>query len=188
MLNTKFICVAALLAFFTAATAFAQQPIDKRTLFTFSGPVRMPGVTLAPGQYLFRLADTNTRGVVQVLSSDGKKIFGTFFTIPAMRSAVPDQPEVGFMEAAATAPIPVRTWWYPGETTGFEFIYPKRDATRLAKAARESVLTTQSQTSTMAETNTKSLSRISASGTETNVARQWRLCRRRPRGRHSRAT
>ena len=33
------------------------QTADRRTIFTFNGPVTLPGVTLPAGQYLFRLAD-----------------------------------------------------------------------------------------------------------------------------------
>ena len=59
-------CSVALLVSVTNTPSTAQ-PLDKRTLFTFSGPVSMPGVTLPAGKYLFRLAnpETSTR-VVQV--------------------------------------------------------------------------------------------------------------------------
>src|SRR5258708_5859536 len=67
-------CVVALLSAFTAVKAAAQTS-DERTYFTFSAPVEIPGVGLAPGKYLFHLADTNgSRDVVQVLSADGKRV------------------------------------------------------------------------------------------------------------------
>jgi hypothetical protein len=60
-------CAVALLACFMTGAASAQT-FDKRTVFTFSGPVALPGVTLPAGQYLFRLADpTGDRKVVAVL-------------------------------------------------------------------------------------------------------------------------
>jgi hypothetical protein len=162
-------CAIALLTVVSAGNAFAQHPLDKRTLFTFGAPVRLPGVTLPPGRYLFRLADVNSQSVVQVLNTDGTKLFGTFFTIPAVRPTAAEAPEVHFMETQATAPRPVRTWWYPGEPTGFEFIYSKREARRLAETAHQPVLTTQGQTVTTTEANTKDLSRISSSGSEAKV-------------------
>src|ERR1700682_635368 len=68
--DVRVACAVALFAGMSVATAFAQTP-DKRTLFTFSGPVTMPGVTLPAGQYMFRLADPSTSAkVVQVLSAD----------------------------------------------------------------------------------------------------------------------
>ena len=69
-------CSVALLVGVTATPSTAQ-PLDKRTLFTFSGPVSMPGVTLPAGEYLFRLANPDSSArVVQVLSADGTKPYG----------------------------------------------------------------------------------------------------------------
>lgn len=151
-------------------TSGAAQTFDKRTLFTFSGPVAMPGVTLPAGQYLFRLADPNTSGkVVQVLSADGTKPYGTFFSYPAERFDASDKPEVRFMETAKDMPAAIKTWWYPGERTGFEFIYPKDQARKLAQGASGPVLTTQAQTTTTEQTNTSDLARVSSSEPDTNV-------------------
>jgi hypothetical protein len=164
------VCAVTLLACVSASPAIAQTPIDKRVYFTFSGPFSLPGVTLKAGSYLFRLADPLTsRSVVQVLSADGTKIYGTFFAIPARRPVVSEKPEVRFMETPASMPHAIRTWWYPSESTGFEFIYPKEQARRLAQGSGQSVLTTQAQTKTSAETETDKLTRISSTGQETNV-------------------
>ena len=163
-------CGVAVFVCLTAAPALAQ-PLDKRTLFTFSGPVTLPGVTLPAGQYLFRLADPNTSAkVVQVLNADGTKPFGLFFTIPAERLEAASTPEVRFMETASGTPAAIKTWWYPGERRGFEFIFPKDQARRLAMGASEPVLTTQAQTTTADQTNTAELSRVAAGGEETRVS------------------
>jgi hypothetical protein len=163
-------CSVALLAW-VMATSSTAQPFDRRTLFTFSGPVAMPGVTLPAGQYLFRLANPeSSRNVVQVLSGDGKKPYGMFFSMPAERFEPASTPEVRFMETAAGMPAAIRTWWYPGERTGYEFVYPKEQARRLAQGASQAVLTTQSPTTTTEQTNTSALTRISSTGQETNVS------------------
>jgi cobalamin biosynthesis Mg chelatase CobN len=152
-------------------TSGAAQTIDRRTLFTFSGPVSIPGVTLPPGQYLFRLADpTTSRTVVQVLSADGTTPYGMFFTYPADRFEAAERPEVRFMETAKGMPAAIRTWWYPGERRGYEFIYPKDQARKLAQGANPPVLTTQAPTTTTAETNTSELARVSSAGQETTVS------------------
>jgi hypothetical protein len=171
MLSRKSVCLACTVIALVSVTGGAAlaQPLDKRTFFTFSGPVHMPGITLGSGTYLFRLADVNNRNVVQVLNADGTRLFGTFFTIDAIRPTPAEKPEVRFMETAASTPAPIQTWWYPGEATGLEFIYPKHEAQMMAKAAKQPVLTTQAQTSTMAETQTKDLSRIGSNGTETKL-------------------
>ena len=152
------------------AVPVTAQPLDKRVLFTFSAPVSLPGRTLPPGQYLFRIPDlTSSRNLVQVLSADGTKSYGVFFAIPARRLVVPDKPEVRFMETSANMTYAIRTWWYPGDSTGFEFIYPKDQARLLAQRSGHSVLTTQTQTKSAAETATDQLTRVSSSGQETNV-------------------
>ena len=169
MLSTivRSVCAVTLLAFI-AAPAAAQTPLDKRVIFSFSAPVTLPGITLPTGTYLFRVATPN-RNVIQVLTPDGMKVYGTFFAISAHRNVVPEKPEVRFMETASSMPHAVRTWWYPGDSTGFEFIYPKEQARLLAKGLSESVLTTKAQTTTTAQTDTQDLTRISSTGQETAV-------------------
>ena len=92
--NVFLACSVALLVGVTATPSIAQ-PVDKRTLFTFSGPVAMPGVTLPAGKYLFRLANPESSArVVQVLSADGTKPYGMFFSMRAERFEPAAAPEV----------------------------------------------------------------------------------------------
>jgi hypothetical protein len=74
------------------------------------------------------------------------------------------------METVANAPPAVKTWWYPGRTIGHEFIYPKAQARRLAAAQSEPVLTVDSEATSTEQMQTADLSRIDASGKETDVA------------------
>jgi hypothetical protein len=136
---------AAVVATLAPAVATAQGPTpDKRVFFTFSGPVAVPGVTLPAGKYMFRLPTTIASGerhVMQVLSPDGKTSYAMFFGISANRTDYPSKPEVRFMETAAGTPTAVKTWWYPGDKGGYEFVYPKEQARLLAKGTGEPVLT-----------------------------------------------
>jgi hypothetical protein len=159
----------ALLVGFVLATISAQ-PLDKRTFFTFSAPVKLPGLTLPPGKYLFRVADPETGGrVVQVLSADGKTLYGTFFAIPAERLDPAPAPEVRFIETPAGTPPAIKEWWNQGELIGREFIYPRQEAMLLAKSSSKPVLTTKSDTTTVEQTKNADLSRLSPNGQETNV-------------------
>ena len=172
MLSTRIFGLACAVTVFVClmAAPVSAQPLDKRTLFTFSGPVTLPGVTLPAGRYLFRLADPNSSSnVVQVLNAEGTKPYGLFFTIPAERLEPASTPEVRFMETASGTPAAIKTWWYPGERRGYEFIFPKEQARRLAMTASQPVLTTGAQTTTTEQTNTAELSRVGASGQETDV-------------------
>jgi hypothetical protein len=152
--------------------AFAQEPTNQLTYFTFSAPFELPGGKVLPaGKYTFRIVDSpSNRHVVQILSEDGKEMHATLLAIPAQRQDPPDEPEVRFMETAASMPPAVRTWWYPGRTIGHEFIYPKDHARRLAAGQRESVLTVQTDVTDTEQMRTAELTRIDASGKETRVA------------------
>ena len=138
-------CAIALLTCLMGASGSAQT-YDKRTVFTFSGPVALPGVTLPAGQYLFRLADSTDRKVVQVLSADGKTPYGMFFSLPAERFEPASTPEVQFMETASGMPAAIKASWYAGERSGYEFMYPKDQARRLAQGAGQPELKTQART------------------------------------------
>jgi len=163
-------CVVAMIAGL-APTVASAQPADKTTYFTFSGPVDMPGVALPAGKYVFRLANPDTsRNVIQVASADGKRVVGLFFSHPAERRDAAKDSEIRFMEASAGTPPAVRTWWYPGERTGYEFIYPKNQARRIAQRTKQDVLTTKADSTTAQQTNTEDLTRVSASGSEIQVA------------------
>jgi hypothetical protein len=128
-------------------TPASAQTADERTFFTFSGPVELPGVALAAGTYMFRLVSSNDdHSFVQVVSEDGKQTYGLFFTLPVQRAMSPGQAEVRFMGSAAGAPSAIQAWWYPSDSTGFEFIYPGGQARRDARIASESVSPTHTQT------------------------------------------
>jgi hypothetical protein len=144
------------------ASAARAQPSDYRTYFTFSTPVTLPGVTLPAGRYLFRLADPDSsRKVISVLSEDGKTQLAMLHTIPNQLSKAPTDPEVRFLEISGNMPPPIKGWWYPGKSIGYEFIYPRAQALQLAKVTSQPVLTTSVETKDVA---TADLSRIDGSG------------------------
>ena len=161
-------CAAAVLTAMSAIPA-AAQTMDSRTEFTFSQPVEMPGVTLPPGTYIFRFADaTSGRSVMQVQAKDASnKQYGFFLTISTQRPRPSDEAELRVLETPAGKPAAVKTWWYPGNTIGREFIYPKAQARRLAQATNQNVLTTQAESTTTDQMKSADLAYVSASGQET---------------------
>ncbi len=159
------VCAVAFIAAVAPASSSAQDNNwNQRTYFTFSAPVELPGKTLPAGTYLFRVVDSpSSRHVIQVFDKDEKNIHATVLTIPAQRAEPADSPEVRFMEATANQPAPIRTWWFPGRAIGHEFIYPKDQATRLAKASRQPVLTVASDASTTEAMREAELARVNKS-------------------------
>jgi hypothetical protein len=108
---------------------------DHKTIFTFSGPVEIPGQVLSAGTYVFKLADSSSnRNIVQVFSKNEKHLYGTFLAIPDARLQPAGKPIITFDETPAGSPEAVRAWFYPGENYGHQFVYPKPKAVALAKA------------------------------------------------------
>jgi hypothetical protein len=96
---------------------------DKRTILTFSQAVEIPGKVLPAGTYVFQLADSASRHIVQVLGLDGR-IVATVLTVPTDRQTGTDDTRVTFEEQRAGDPFPIKKWFYPGDVGGEEFIYP----------------------------------------------------------------
>src|SRR5436190_11630668 len=136
----KTVCCAAALTVALAPGARADE-WNKKTILTFSGPVQIPGATLPAGSYVFKLADIpGNRHVVQVFSKDEKKIFTTLLAVPNQRSEPSDKPIILFAERASGSPQAVKVWYYPGETIGNEFVYPKSQAMKIARETHTRVL------------------------------------------------
>ncbi len=113
---------------------------DKKTIFTFSQPVELPGVALPAGTYVFKVLDSLTdRNIVQVFNKDETKLIGTFVTIPDYTPQPSDKTIVKFSETSAGGPKAIKEWFYPGENVGWEFVYPKKRAVELAKASHQAV-------------------------------------------------
>jgi hypothetical protein len=120
----------------SAASARADQ-WDKKTVITFSQAVEIPGHVLPAGTYVFKLADsTSNRHIVQVFTADESQILATLMTIPDYRLTTTDQTVIKFGEVPPDSPEAIRAWFYPGNSIGQEFVYPKSRAIQLATIAK----------------------------------------------------
>ena len=108
---------------------------DKKTTVTFSQPVEIPGVgaqVLPAGTYVFRLVDSlSNRDIVQILNADETHVYATILAIPNYRLKPTSKTTLNFKERAAGSPEALRAWFYPGNTWGQEFVYPKARASRI---------------------------------------------------------
>jgi LPXTG-motif cell wall-anchored protein len=133
--STKVIVLAGLALLGGMAPRAMADEWNQKTIFTFSGPVEIPGQVLPGGTYVFKLADAaSNRNIVQVFSKDEKHLIGTFLAIPDRRLAPSGKPIITFDETPPGSPEAVRAWFYPGDTYGHQFVYPKEKAVALAKA------------------------------------------------------
>ena len=136
----KTLLAVAAVAVCAAAPARADES-DKLTYLTFSKSVQLPGVTLPAGRYRFQLADTQeSRRVIKVQSEDGKKQIAMLLTMSNQLRNIPKDPVVMFSETAQGQPDAVKSWNYPGERIGYEFIYPRAQALVIAHQTHQPVL------------------------------------------------
>ena len=120
------------------------QTWNKRTSVTFSGPVEIPGAdaqVLPAGTYVFRLMDSQSdRHIVQIFNKDESHLYATILAIPNYRLRPTDRTVMTFAERATGEPQAIRAWFYPGDNSGQEFVYPKKRAVELAKITNQPVL------------------------------------------------
>ncbi len=160
----KAVCCAAALTVALAPGARADE-WNKKTFLTFSGPVSVPGATLPAGTYTFKLADlSGNRHVVQIFDKDEKKIYTTLMAIPNQRMEPSDKPVVMFAEMPAGTPAAVKIWYYPGETIGNEFVYPKKQAIAIAKATHSTVLSSSDDSADTERMKTAEIGHIDENG------------------------
>ena len=135
-------CLALVALVFTAGVKADEW--NKMTVVTFSAPVEIPGVgaqVLPAGTYVFKLLDSRTdRHIVQIFNERGDHVYATILAIPNYRLKVTDKTVMTFRERAVGQPEAIRAWFYPGDSFGQEFVYPKKRAIELAKATLTPVL------------------------------------------------
>lgn len=144
--SVRTVCCVALAGLALSIAAKADE-WNKKTELTFAVPVEIPGVhlkgwgVLPPGTYMFKLMDSQTdRHIVQIFNQEGTKCYATILAIPNYRLKPTGKTVITFRERPAGEPEELRTWFYPGDNSGQEFVYPKEKAMELAKATNTTVL------------------------------------------------
>lgn len=156
---TAVACTALLLG----AAGAAAQTADRSTYVTFSGPISVPGTTLPAGTYTFRLADSPAdRHIVQIFDKDQTKLFATLLAVAAERNQAEGEPVVTFRETPSNMPPALRYWYYAGEKSGNEFVYPKSQALTIARASGEDVLAIDTDSADIEDMKKGTPARVSA--------------------------
>jgi hypothetical protein len=121
-------CVGGLLTlFFSVPRLTLADEINKKTVFQFNSPVEIPGRTLAPGKYVFEIADTLNLNVVQVFIEDSNgndHLVDTVLAIPDHMKITPNTPIMTF-DVRQSGRWAIRNWFYVRDNWGWKFIYPK---------------------------------------------------------------
>jgi len=132
---------AALALMGSAITPAMADEWNKETRLEISGPLEIPGKVLAPGTYIFKLADSQSdRNIVEIFSEDAigrQKLVTTVLAISAYSVKTPDKPIIGLDERPSGSPQAIHNWFYPGDNFGWEFIYPKSDRLGVSASANQ---------------------------------------------------
>ena len=132
----------AVLTLTVASGAVANQWND-RTKLTFDAPIMIPGATLPPGTYTFRLMDSPVfRHMVQVWNEDETKLIATAQAIPTKRAEAKGDVVVKLNPTEPGSAIALKAWFYPGTVYGHEFVYSDQQARVIADRTKTLVLST----------------------------------------------
>jgi hypothetical protein len=119
----------------------------RQTKVRFNAPIEIPNpstrtgvMTLPPGEYMFSLVDTGTsHHVIRVSDVSGKTVHSMVMTIPDYRLNATSKTVMYLGERPAGSPAAIKSWFYPGESLGERFVYPKARAQVLAAEAKQPV-------------------------------------------------
>jgi len=97
---------------------------DKRTIVTVNRSIQVPGKVLPAGTYVFRLLNSNDPTRVSIFNADETHLVTTVQGIPDSRTEPSDKTILQFEERPAGQPEALKAWFYPGDDSGVEFVYP----------------------------------------------------------------
>lgn len=137
----KFSTIELLLAFLMILPGARADETNQATKVTFTQAVQIPGRVLPAGTYWFILPqDVTDHNQVRIYNSDRTIFYGTVITINAERPHPTDKSAFTFTAHGSTQPQALVSWFYPGETIGHEFLYPKQVSTEFAKAKQVTIV------------------------------------------------
>jgi hypothetical protein len=156
-INKLYIVIGLIIAFglFAEVAAHADER-NQETIITFSAPVQIPGQMLPAGTYRFELADPDSGDLdmVRITSTDGSILYATLQTVPTASAEPSEDPVITLAAGESGAPDFFLTkWFYPGDTTGHEFIYSKAQERELAHATQETFVGNHAMSSGFAGSN-----------------------------------
>ena len=145
---------------------------NQATKLTFSESVEIPGKILPAGTYWFTLANsTANRNIVQVWTEDRSHLVTTILAITDYKLKSSGKTVIHFEERPSGQPEAIHSWFYPGETAGVEFVYPRTRASQLAQQTKRPVLSMpDEQASSAAPTAQAPVVAVTPSGEEIEVA------------------
>jgi len=117
---------------------------NQQTKITFSAPLRIPGQVLPAGTYTFERAEPeDDPNVVRIFNADGTVLEAMVQTVSAERMEPAEDTIITLAKAEPGSPDYLLKWFYPGRTTGQEFVYPKQQEQQIAHAPEQTFVGNQ---------------------------------------------
>jgi hypothetical protein len=99
--------------------------LDKKTIITITERITVEDFVLPPGEYVLKLLDSpSDRQIVEIFNRDETQLIGTQLAMPASRLEPSNRTSLTFYEAPVGQLPALRTWFYPGDRNGIEFLPP----------------------------------------------------------------
>jgi hypothetical protein len=90
---------------------------------------------------MFKLAEYGSdQNLVQIFNAGGTKLYATLMTVPTYRQNVTGNTTVILTEQGSGQPDALTKWYYPGEETGHQFLYPTHEEKQLEKDRMEAIM------------------------------------------------
>ena len=123
-----------------APPAARADDFDKKTIVTISNRTEVPGIILEPGTYVIKLLNSSSnRHIAEIMNEKMDHRYALTFTAAAEKVNRTGKTVLTFYEGSNDRPPALRKWFWPGDTIGQEFIYPKAQAVRISAATKEKV-------------------------------------------------
>ena len=130
---SKYASLAFLFAFLLAIPGIRADEMDQATQVTFNHPVQIPGQILPAGTYWFAvLRDVTQPYVVRIYKADRTTVCATLLTVNAEQLEASDRSIFTLAGRPSSQTQSIVAWFYPGNTTGHEFLYSKPTEKELA--------------------------------------------------------
>jgi hypothetical protein len=154
-----------------ASTASFADQWDKKTILRVGETVQVPGAVLEPGTYVLKLLSSESnRHIVQITNEREDKVITTILAIPNYRLTPEGNTVFGWWETPSGNPRALRAWFFPGDSFGQEFAYPKGMSAKIAEAAHVAVPSVSAETPT--ELKTAPLVAVQPSGEEKQLPKE----------------
>lgn len=164
------------------APGVAANQWNERTTLTFSEPIMVPGATLQPGSYVFRLVNSESnRHLVQILKEGSAEVVALTQAVPTRRDDPKGDVVLKVNPTEPGTPPAIQALFYPGSTYGHRFVYPEKQARDIAQRTRTLVLSSDVAGSDVSQgtLHTYDASGVRGEWTEdTQLAREWEQWRK----------